>query len=63
MKNHLLREIINMSRPLFNVLFIQVLFASFLYAEKTEAQVKSLYEIELKLDVGDREIVDVFNEI
>ncbi|XOV94300.1 MAG: SusC/RagA family TonB-linked outer membrane protein [Bacteroidota bacterium] len=63
MKNHLLREIIMMSRPLFYVIFMQALFASFLHAEKGAAQSKSLYEIELKLGSGEREVTDVFKEI
>ena len=63
MKNHLLREIIIMSRPLFYVIFMQALFASFLHAEKSNAQAKSLYEIELKLGASEREVIDVFKEI
>lgn len=63
MKNNLLREIIMMSRPLFYVIFIQTLFASFLHAEKSEAQVKSLYEIEFVLNTTDKEVVELFREI
>ena len=52
-----------MSRPLFYVIFLQALFASFLHAEKSAAQVKSLYEIELRLGAGEREVIEVFREI
>lgn len=52
-----------MSRPLFYVIFLQALFASFLHAEKSAAQVKSLYEIELRLGAGEREVIEIFREI
>ena len=63
MKNNLLREILIMSRPLFHVIFLQMLFASILYAENISAQNKSVYDIEFKLEVSDQPILDVFGMI
>lgn len=63
MKKNLLREILHMSKPLFYVLFLQVLFASMLHAGDISAQNKSLYDIEIDLDVKNKELLDVFRDI
>ena len=63
MKNNLLREILIMSIPLFNVIFLQVLFAGMLHAGAGVAQHKSLYEIDINLKVEDADIMAIFKEI
>ena len=63
MKNNLLREILIMSKPLFNVIFLQVLFAGMLHAGAGVAQHKSLYEIDINLKVEDADIMAIFKEI
>ena len=64
MKNNLLREILIMSKPLFNVIFLQVLFAGMLHAGAGMAQHKSLYEIYIDLKkVEDADIMAIFKEI
>ncbi len=64
MKNNLLREILIMSKPLFNVIFLQVLFAGMLHAGAGMAQHKSLYEINIDLKkVEDADIMAIFKEI
>ena len=52
-----------MSKPLFNVIFLQVLFAGMLHAGAGVAQHKSLYEIDINLKVEDADIMAIFKEI
>lgn len=63
MKNNLLQEILTMAKPIFYVIFLQVLFASFLFAEESSAQKKSVYEIEISIQKKDVSVIEVFEEI
>ncbi|MEQ8580909.1 MAG: SusC/RagA family TonB-linked outer membrane protein [Marinoscillum sp.] len=63
MKNNLLREILTMSKLLFQVLFLQVIFATFLYAEETSAQNKSVYEIKVSIHAKDVSVIEVFKQL
>ncbi|MEQ9306755.1 MAG: carboxypeptidase-like regulatory domain-containing protein, partial [Marinoscillum sp.] len=63
MKNNLLKGILTMSKILFQIFFLQALFITFLHAEDSSAQNKSLYEIKVSIQVKDVPVTDIFKEL
>ncbi|MEQ8474236.1 MAG: SusC/RagA family TonB-linked outer membrane protein [Marinoscillum sp.] len=63
MKNNLLKGILAMSKILFQIFFLQALFVTFLHAEDSSAQNRSLYEIKVSIQVKDVPVTDIFKEL
>lgn len=52
-----------MSKPLFYVIFLQALFVSFLHAEESNAQRKSLFEINISVEAKGASVIEIFEQI
>lgn len=63
MKNNLLGEILLMSKFVFQMFFLQALFVTVIYAENSNAQNKSLYEINVSVEAQESSVLEVFRQI